>query len=106
MGILEEGGVRAEHRRDDAETAVAIRALQQIGAEEPAEWAGSQIPGAGAPAPVVQIFGTPAGVTVHLVELMAEVAIGMVQQRLPQLPRIGHGLEPLVHAAVDVAPLA
>src|SRR5262245_17745860 len=106
MGVLEEGGVRPQRRRDDAEAAVAIGALQQIGAEKSAEGTRGQIPWASAPPAVVEILGTPAGVAVHLVELMPKIAIGMMQQRRLEPARVGRRLEPLVHPAVDVASLA
>ena len=81
-------------------------ALEQIGAQKPPDRMEAEVPEAGALAAVEHVFRAPAGVAVHLLDLVREVAVGHVPQGAREPARVGPGLESLVHAALDEAPVA
>src|SRR4051812_18555073 len=104
MRVLEKRGVPTEHGSHEAEAAVDHAALEQVGAQKPPDWMEAQIPETGALAAVEHILRTPAGVAVHLLDLVREVAVGHVPQGAREPARVSPWLESLVHASLDEAP--
>src|SRR5215204_6026947 len=105
VGVLEEGGVGPEGGRHYSRQPIPAAPLQEVRAQKASQRSAGQIPDSGSAAGLVEIFGPPAGVPVHLFQLMRQISIRDVVEARSQIAGFGHGLEPLVDPLFDVTPI-
>src|SRR5882762_3440866 len=103
--VLEERGAGTECRHYEPRQPVAPTRENHVLTEKAPSGNPGQVPGASPASACVKVFSTPSGITNHFLEMVREVAVGLVLNLHAKRPDVVNGFETFMHTPLDETPI-